>query len=71
MAIPVLLTPGKIAAEIGTPLHRILHVLRTRPHIQPIARAGVVRVYDRNALEAVRKEINRIAAERLLKGVSE
>ncbi len=71
MSIPVLLTPGELAAEIGTPLHRILHVLRTRPHIQPVARAGVVRVYDRAALEAVREEINRIGAERLLKGVSE
>lgn len=70
MTIPVLLTPGKMAAEIGTPLHRILHILRTRTHIQPVARAGVVRVFDRAALEAVRAEINHIVAERLLKGVS-
>jgi hypothetical protein len=36
---PRLITVGVIAAELHVPLHRVLHVLGTRPHIQPAARA--------------------------------
>ena len=34
VATPVVLTSGRIAAELGIPLHRVLHVLRTRPSIR-------------------------------------
>lgn len=63
--IPRLVTPGVIAAEVGVPLHRVLYVLRTRRHIQPRARAGVLRLYTREAIASVRYELNAIDARRM------
>lgn len=55
---PQLRTPGVIAEELGVPLSRVLYVLRTRSHaIRPIGRAGILRLYDRSAVEAVRNEL--------------
>jgi hypothetical protein len=68
-ATPRLITPGVIAAEVGQPLHRVLRVLATRPHIQPLARAGTLRLYDRRAVAMVRHELNAIDARRCRKGV--
>jgi hypothetical protein len=52
---PQLRTPGVIAAELGAPLSRVLYVLRTRSHlIKPIGRAGILRLYDRTAVDTVR-----------------
>lgn len=62
--IPTLRTPGRIAAEIGAPISRVLYVLKTRPHIVPSARAGILRLYDRRALAQVRYELNLIDARR-------
>jgi hypothetical protein len=61
---PRLITPGVIAAELHTPLHRVLRVLSTRPHIRPSARAGNLRLYDRRAVAMVRHELNAIDARR-------
>ncbi|MCH8151116.1 MAG: hypothetical protein IH830_01930 [Planctomycetes bacterium] len=61
---PKLRTAGVIAAELGVPLHRVLHVLRTRQHIRPSARAGTLRLYDREALALIRHELNAIDARR-------
>lgn len=61
---PQLITPGTIAREIGQPLHRVQHVLATRPAIRPAARAGTIRLYDREAVERVRREIDRMDAAR-------
>jgi hypothetical protein len=61
---PHLRTPGVVARELGVPLHRVLHVLRSRSHIQPAARAGRLRLYDREAVAAVRHELNAIDARR-------
>ncbi len=61
---PHLITPGVIAAELRTPLHRVLHVLATRQHIRPSARAGTLRLYDRKAVAMVRHELNAIDARR-------
>jgi hypothetical protein len=61
---PHLLTPGRIAAALAEPLHRVLHVLATRPHIRPSARAGTLRLYDRAAVAMVRHELNAIDARR-------
>jgi hypothetical protein len=66
--VPRLITPGVIAAEVRAPLHRVLHVLATREHIQPTARAGTLRLYDRNAVAQVRHELNAIDARRCHKG---
>ena len=66
---PRLITAGVIAAELHEPLHRVLNVLATRPHIQPSARAGTLRLYDRRAVAMVRHELNAIDARRCRKGV--
>ncbi len=67
--IPRLITAGVIAAEVHAPLHRVLRVLATRPHIQPSARAGNLRLYDNRAVALVRYELNAIDARRCRKVV--
>ncbi len=67
-ATPSLTTAGVIALELGEPLHRVLHVLRTRRHIAPAARAGTLRLYDRRAIAHVRHELNAIDARRIGQG---
>jgi hypothetical protein len=67
--VPTLTTPGRIAAELGIPLGRVLYVLSTRGHIRPRARAGTLRLYDRQAVAMIRHEINSIDARRGGKGV--
>jgi hypothetical protein len=47
---PQLRTPGVIASELGAPLSRVLYILRTRG-IRPIGRAGILRLYDRAAVD--------------------
>jgi hypothetical protein len=64
---PQLTTPGVIAAELRVPLHRVLRVLATRRHIRPSARAGTIRLYDRQAVAMVRHELNAIDARRCRK----
>lgn len=59
---PKLTTPGVIAAELSEPLHRVLYILRTRPHIRPAARAGRLRLYSRSVVAIVRHELNSIDA---------
>lgn len=54
-------TPGVLASELGVPIHRIQYLLATRSHIRPAAMAGRVRLYDRDALEALRRELAVIA----------
>lgn len=68
MPIPQLITVGVIAGELRVPLHRVLHVLRTRPHIRPAARAGTLRLYRRDAIAMVRHELNAVDARRPWKG---
>ncbi len=67
--IPRLITAGVIAADVHAPLHRVLRVLATRPHIQPCARAGNLRLYDKRAVALVRHELNTIDARRCRKVV--
>ena len=61
---PRLITPGVIAAAVNTPLHRVLRVLATRPHIRPAARAGTLRLYERDVIAQVRHELSAIDARR-------
>lgn len=63
--IPRLITPGVIANTLGEPLHRVLHVLATREHITPSARAGTLRLYDKETIAEVRHELNAIDARRV------
>ena len=62
IAVPKLRTPGVLAADLGEPLHRVLYILRSRPHIRPAALAGRLRLYDREALAMIRHELNTIDA---------
>ncbi len=59
---PKLLTAGRLASELAEPLHRVLHILNTRPHIRPFARAGTLRLYERSILAVVRSELIAIDA---------
>lgn len=67
---PQLRTPGVIAKEVNAPLARVLYILATRPHIQPSARAGALRLYDQSAVALVRHELNAIDARRGRGGVA-
>lgn len=62
--VPSLLTPGRIAAELGVSLSRVLYVLATRRHITPAARAGTLRLFNRRAVAMIRHELNGIGARR-------
>jgi hypothetical protein len=66
---PRLITPGVISSELGVPLHRVLHVLASRNHICPAARAGTLRLYDRRAIAMVRHELNAMDARRCRRAV--
>lgn len=61
---PTLITAGVIAERLRVPLHRVQHVLTSRPHIQPVARVGTLRVYDRQAIAMVRHELTAMDARR-------
>jgi hypothetical protein len=69
--VPRLITAGVIASELNEPLHRVLNVLATRPHIRPSARAGTLRLYDRRAVAQVRHELNAIDARRGCRGATD
>lgn len=66
---PRLLTTGRMADALGQPVHRVTYILATRPHIQPAARAGTLRLFDRRALAMVRHEIDAIDARQTRKAV--
>lgn len=68
MKTPLLLTPGRIADALDAPLHRVLRVLATRPHIRPAARAGILRLYLTEAVAQVRHELSAIDARRCARG---
>ncbi len=57
-------TPGVLAADLDVPLHRVVYILQTRDHIKPSARAGRLRLYDREAVALIRHELNAIDARR-------
>jgi len=59
-----LVTPGEISARLGVPISRVLYVLKSRPQIVPVGRAGTLRVYDRSAIESVRHELSAINSKR-------
>ena len=57
-------TPGVLAADLDVPLYRVLYILQTRDHIRASARAGQLRLYDREAVALIRHELNAIDARR-------
>jgi hypothetical protein len=62
--LPRVVTAGVIADQLHVPLHRVLHILRTRDFIRPVARAGIVRLYERSAVAMVRHELHAAEARR-------
>ncbi len=61
---PKLVTIGVIAEEIGSTVERVRRVLYTRRHIRPAAYAGTVRLFQREAIQQVRQEIDAIDARK-------
>lgn len=49
-----LLTVGDIAAELDVAIHRIRYAIATH-HIRPKQRAGIIRLFDESAVEALRE----------------
>lgn len=64
VSVPRLATVGEVARRLNVPHHRIEYVLRSRPHIQPRARAGGARCFDDAAIAQIRHELNGIEARR-------
>ena len=56
-------TIGEIARRLGVPTHRVEYVIRARA-IRPCGRAGNARVFDEEAIESIRSEIDRIDSGR-------
>lgn len=57
------ITAGEIARRTRAELHRVIHILSTR-QVVPIARAGVLRIFDEAAVELVRRELAKQDAKR-------
>ena len=53
------LTVGEIARRLDRPIHRIEYLIRSR-NIQPIQRAGNLRVFSEKDLELIAGEIRRM-----------
>lgn len=75
---PKLITIGRIADECQVPIHRVLHILANRTHIEPVAYAGQLRLYKTEAIEMVHGqfpfEIQALAdaiAERLTRRIAD
>ena len=62
-AVPLVPTVGQIARRLKEPLHRIEYVIRTRD-IQPVSRAGNVRVFSDADVTYIASELRRIDSER-------
>ena len=58
-----LLTTGRIAELLGQPTERVCYVLSTR-QIRHAARAGQVRLFNRDAFEQVQRELSKLDAKR-------
>lgn len=63
-SIDSLVTPGDIARLLREPEHRVKYLLNTRPHIRPLRRAGIIRLYAPEAVAKVRTELDAINAKR-------
>ena len=62
---PQLVTIGVLATELKVPIHRVEHLLRTRPQFRAAARAGRVRLFDQKTVDAIRQELSRTSATRV------
>lgn len=58
--IPVLVTSGEIARELGVKAHKVVWILQSRPHIRPAAMAGGAFIYRLSAIKQVELELRGI-----------
>ena len=61
---PQVITAGWLARHLNVSRNRVIHVLRTRPHIAPEYRAGNTRLYGQAVIAQLRHELNAIDARR-------
>jgi hypothetical protein len=61
---PKLLTPSRIAEEVGEPLAKVLRVLTDHPHIRPVATADSSLVFQRADLPLIRAAMNRSSRQK-------
>jgi hypothetical protein len=59
---PKALTPGEIARRIGQPIHRVQYVIVSR-QLEPIARAGNLRIFSEADVQYIAGQIRRMDAE--------
>jgi len=59
---PQLVTVGVIAAELGVSVDKVSRLLRSRPHIEPRAYAGNIRLFDNATIAQVRQELSALEA---------
>ena len=52
-----LLTVGEIARQLNCPLHRVLYLIQSR-QIKPLQRAGHLRIFGSDVVEALREELS-------------
>ena len=52
------LTIGEIAKRLKCPIHKVEYLVSSR-NIKPIQRAGNLRVFSEDALETIRRELER------------
>ena len=60
-------TVGDVARILGTPIHRVEYILKTRPQIRPVGRVGIARVYDDAAVELLRAGLQEIECRRAVR----
>ena len=58
-------TSGDIARALDSGADRVRHVLSSRRDIQPVGRAGIAWLYERDVVDRVRSELQQIEAKRL------
>lgn len=63
------LSSGDIAKAVGRDAATVRHILDSRG-IQPIGRAGIVRLFDRSVVERVRDELARVKPRRRREAVT-
>jgi DNA-binding transcriptional MerR regulator len=56
-------TVGEIARRVGTPVHRVEYVIRSRG-IKPISVAGNARIFSEADVQHIASELRRIDEER-------
>lgn len=68
--IPRARTVSVLAESLGASISQVQYILRTRPHIRPLGKAGAAYIYPERAEAQIRYELNRIEARRCSRATS-